>query len=227
MNDDSGHLNIVPGTFVEVRGKPWLVEALVGDDGGMPTLGLSCISDDAQGERLDVLWDAEIARRVLDEDRWANVGVGRPDSAEVLAAHIRAIRWRSATAADRDLLQAPFRAGIRLDAYQLLPLRKALRLPRVNLLIADDVGLGKTIEAGLVARELLLRRRVDFIVIAAPPAMTVQWKDELEAKFGLSFEIIDRERISELRRLRGFSVNPWTTGSRFIVSHRLLTDEMY
>lgn len=118
--------------------------------------------------------DAEIARRVLDEDRWSNVGVGRPDSADVLAAHIRAIRWRSATAADRDLLQAPFRAGIRLDAYQLLPLRKALRLPRVNLLIADDVGLGKTIEAGLVARELLLRRRVDFIVIAAPPAMTVQ-----------------------------------------------------
>ena len=65
-------------------------------------------------------------------------------------------------------LQAPFRAGIRLDAYQLLPLRKALRLPRVNLLIADDVGLGKTVEAGLVARELLLRRRIDFIVIAAP-----------------------------------------------------------
>lgn len=227
MIDRPSHIEVEQGAFVEVRGKPWLVEALLGDDGDLPTLSLSCISDDAQGERLDVLWDAEIAGRVLDEDRWSNVGVGRPDSADVLAAHIRAIRWRSATAADRDLLQAPFRAGIRLDAYQLLPLRKALRLPRVNLLIADDVGLGKTIEAGLVARELLLRRRVDFIVIAAPPAMTVQWKDELEAKFGLSFEIIDRDRISELRRLRGFSINPWTTGSRFIVSHRLLTDETY
>ncbi len=102
-----------------------------------------------------------------------------------------------------------------------------MRLPRVNLLIADDVGLGKTVEAGLVARELLLRRRIDFIVIAAPPAMTIQWKDELEAKFGLSFEIIDRERIGEMRRLRGFSVNPWSTGSRFIISHRLLTDEVY
>ncbi|OJW60005.1 MAG: hypothetical protein BGO65_00265 [Afipia sp. 64-13] len=227
MNDGLAHSNIQLGTFVEVRGKPWLVEALIGEEGDLPTLSLSCISDDAQGEQLDVLWDAEIARKILDEDRWSNVGVGRPDSTDVLAAHIRAVRWRSATAADRDLLQAPFRAGIRLDAYQLLPLRKALRLPRVNLLIADDVGLGKTIEAGLVARELLLRRRVDFIVIAAPPAMTVQWKDELEAKFGLSFEIIDRDRISELRRLRGFSVNPWTTGSRFIVSHRLLTDETY
>jgi hypothetical protein len=57
--------------------------------------------------------------------------------------------------------------------------------------------------------------------------MTTQWKDELEAKFGLSFEIIDRERVGEIRRLRGFSVNPWTTGSRFIISHRLLTDEVY
>jgi len=87
--------------------------------------------------------------------------------------------------------------------------------------------LGKTVEAGLVARELLLRRRIDFIVIAAPPEMTIQWKDELEAKFGLSFEIIDRDRIGEMRRLRGYSVNPWSTGSRFIVSHRLLTDEVY
>ena len=64
------------------------------------------------------------------------------------------------------------------------------------------MGLGKTVEADLAARELLLRRRIDFIVIAAPPAMTIQWKDELEAKFGLSFEIIDAERIGELRRLR-------------------------
>jgi SNF2 family DNA or RNA helicase len=98
---------------------------------------------------------------------------------------------------------------------------------RVNLLIADDVGLGKTVEAGLVARELLLRRRIDYIVISAPAAMTAQWKDELESKFGLTFDIIDRERIHELRRLRGFSVNPWTTGSRFILSHSLLTEEDY
>ena len=227
MTESGGVETIKQGSFVELRGRPWLVEALRGDETDLQTHSLSCISDDALGERLEVLWDAEIGAIVLDEDGWRNVGSGLPDSPEVLAAHLRTIRWRSATAADRDLLQAPFRAGIRLDAYQLLPLRKALRLPRVNLLIADDVGLGKTVEAGLIVRELLLRRRIDFIVIAAPPAMTIQWKDELELKFGLSFEIIDRERIGELRRLRGFSVNPWTTGSRFIISHRLLTDEVY
>ena len=95
MSKSSSRANIQQGTFVEVRGKPWLVEALLGDESGLPTLSLSCISDDAQGEQLEVLWDAEIARRVLDEDRWSNVGVGRPDSADVLSAHIRAIRWRS------------------------------------------------------------------------------------------------------------------------------------
>ena len=90
------------------------------------------------------------------------------DKAEVLAAHLRAIRWRSATAADRDLLQAPFRAGIRLDAYQLLPLRKALRLPRVNLLIADDVGLGKTIEAGMIFSALRLSGLARRVLVVAP-----------------------------------------------------------
>lgn len=215
------------GEFVNVRGRPWLVDGVIEAGEGLHTLSLSCIADDASGEALEVIWDAEVGASVIDDTGWQSVGLGGPDSPEVLAAHVRALRWKSATAADRELLQAPFRAGIRLDAYQLLPLRKALRLPRVNLLIADDVGLGKTIEAGLVTRELLLRKRVDFIVIAAPPSMTIQWKDELEAKFGLSFDIIDRERVSALRRQRGFAVNPWNTGSRFIISHRLLTDETY
>jgi len=220
-------MNIQQGDFVEARGRPWLVEAVDDLEPGLTTIRLSSISDDAQGEQIEVIWDAEVGASILEADSWSRVGRGAPDDPKVLAAHLRAIRWRSATAADRDLLQAPFRAGIRLDAYQLLPLRKALRLPRVNILIADDVGLGKTVEAGLIARELLLRRRIDFIVIAAPPAMTIQWKDELESKFGLSFDIIDRERIGELRRLRGFSVNPWSTGSRFIISHSLLTEEHY
>jgi hypothetical protein len=96
---------IEEGSFVELRGRPWLVEEVRGEANDLQSLNLSCISDvDAQGERLEVLWDAEIGAAALDEDGWRNVGTGLPDRAEVLAAHLRAIRWRSATAADRDLL---------------------------------------------------------------------------------------------------------------------------
>ncbi len=218
---------IETGSFVQVRGRQWIVEPPCIEDGRLRTIRLSCISDDAQGEPLEVLWDAEIDARVLDDDIWSNIASGGTDDVAVFAAFLRTLKWNTATAADRDLFQAPFRAGIRPDSYQLLPLRKALRLPRVNLLIADDVGLGKTIEAGLIVREMLLRRRIDLILVAAPPSMTLQWQDELETKFGLSFQIIDRDRLAEMRRMRGFAVNPWTTGSRFIISHRLLTEETY
>ena len=61
-----------------------------------------------------------------------------------------AVRWRTVAIADRNAVQAPFRAGIDIEDFQLEPLVRALDMPRVNLLIADDVGLGKTIEAGLV-----------------------------------------------------------------------------
>ena len=97
----------------------------------------------------------------------------------------------------------------------------------MNLFIADDVGLGKTIEAGLIARELLLRKKVREIVVSCPPSMLLQWKDELEARFGLVFEILDKDYMKRVRRERGFGVNPWGTHSRFLVSHRLLIDEAY
>ena len=137
------------------------------------------------------------------------------------------MRWNCVTSTDARLLQAPFRAGIRLDPYQLEPLRKALKLPRVNLFIADDVGLGKTIEAGLIARELLLRKKVREIVVSCPASMLLQWQEELANRFGLQFEILDRDYIKDVRRERGFSVNPWTTHSRFLISHSLLIDEAY
>src|SRR6202521_6259316 len=97
------------GAFVELRGRPWLVEETVKGDGEFESLKLSCIADDAQGEQLEVIWDAEIGPKVLGEDNWERIGAGGPDSADVFAAHLRVIRWNSSTAAERDLFQAPFR----------------------------------------------------------------------------------------------------------------------
>jgi superfamily II DNA or RNA helicase len=97
----------------------------------------------------------------------------------------------------------------------------------VNLFIADDVGLGKTVEAGLIVRELLLRQKVRRIVVACPPSVVLQWQDEMEQRFGLTFQVFDREFVTEKRRERGYGVNPWTTHSRFVLSHALLRDPGY
>ncbi len=91
-------MQIQQGAFVEVRGRPWLVEAIDDSQPDLTTLRLSCIADDAQGEQIEVLWDAEVAPKVLDDDSWSRVGRGAPDSPEVLAAHLRTVRWRSASA---------------------------------------------------------------------------------------------------------------------------------
>ncbi len=193
--------------------------------GDFDLVDLACVDDDAQGQLQRVFWQAELDSRVLDDDAWARLGVAGFDDADVFAAYLHTRRWNSVTATDATLFQAPFRAGIRIDAYQLEPLRRALALPRVNLFIADDVGLGKTIEAGLIARELLLRRKITSIVVIAPPSMLPQWHDELEARFGISCVTVDRDYLAKVRRERGYQVNPWTTHSFFLFSNRRLIDE--
>ena len=216
------------GELVRVRSRQWLVEDVVRPArGGSPRVTLACADDDAQGQSLTVFWDYELDRRILADEGWTDLAARGFDSPRAFAAFFHTLRWNCTTATEPNLFQAPFRAGIRIDAYQMEPLRKALRLPRVNLFIADDTGLGKTIEAGLVARELLLRRKVKTIVVAAPPSVLEQWKIELEDRFGLLFEILDRAYVSRMRRERGFGVNPWRAHSRFLVSHNLLIDPAY
>lgn len=217
------------GQIVGVRQRLYLTEQVTppASAGDSALVSLSCIDDDAQGQPLQVLWDQEIDARILSAEDWDSIATRGFDPGERFAAYLNTLKWNCVTSTDPRLLQSPFRAGIRLDSYQLEPLRKALTLPRVNLFIADDVGLGKTIEAGLIARELLIRKKVRDIVVACPPSMLLQWQEELESRFGLQFEILDKDYIQRVRRERGFGVNPWTTHSRFLISHRLLIDEAY
>ena len=217
------------GQIVRVRQRLYLVEGLVARPRPQDStvVELACIEDDAQGQGLDVLWEKELDAAILTGEEWARLAQRGFDPPEYFSAYLNTLRWNCVTSTDASLLQSPFRAGIRLDAYQLEPLRKALRLPRVNLFIADDVGLGKTIEAGLIARELLMRKKVREIIVACPPSMLLQWQEELEQRFGLLFEILDKDFVARIRRERGFGVNPWTTHSRFLISHRLLIDEAY
>lgn len=216
------------GQIVQVRTRRYLVDRVEPARNGAGTrVGLLCLDDDAQGQALDVVWELELEKTILDEETWGSIGKKGFDSPRFFAAYMRTLRWNCVTATDPRLFQAPFRAGIQIDAYQLEPLRKALLLPRVNLFIADDVGLGKTIEAGLIGIELLLRRRVREVVIVCPPSMLSQWQEEMDSRFGLVFEILNRDYVERVRRERGFGVNPWTTYPRMLVSNKLLIDEFY
>ena len=217
------------GQLVHVRSRRWLVEDVQSADepGHSSVVRLACAEDDAQGEEIEVFWDCEIDRRILKQAGWGELAAKGFDTPRRFAAFLHTLRWNCVTATDPNLFQAPFRAGIKLDAYQMEPLRKALRLPRVNLFIADDTGLGKTIEAGLIARELLLRKKVKTIVVSAPSSVLEQWQGEMEERFGLLFQILDRAWFTRMRRERGFGVNPWRTHSRFLISHNLLRDPTY
>lgn len=220
---------LATGQIARVRQRTYLIEQVIKPKRAADStlVRLSCVDDDNQGQPLEVLWEKELDPQVLTGEAWEAIAAKGFDESKLFAAYLNTLKWNCVTSTDPKLFQSPFRAGIKLDAYQLEPLRKALRLPRVNLFIADDVGLGKTIEAGLIARELLLRKKVREIIVSCPPSMLLQWQEELESRFGLTFEILDKDYMKRVRRERGFGVNPWGTHTRFLISQRLLIDEAY
>ena len=215
--------------IVQVRHRQYLVREVVAapDQGQQTLVKLVCLDDDDQGRQLEVLWELELGARVLEPEAQGLGTITQIDSPRHFAAYLHALKWNCVTATDGKLFQSPFRAGIKLMNHQLTPLKKALELPRANLFIADDVGLGKTIEAGLVLGELLLRQRVDWALIVCPASVSLQWRDEMERRFGLHFEIYNRAFVGRRRQERGFGVNPWATHTRFIISYQTLRRPEY
>ncbi|WJK37888.1 DISARM system SNF2-like helicase DrmD [Solwaraspora sp. WMMA2065] len=216
------------GQLVTVRNRRWVAAQVVRGEvasadpqvftGQAPHLvRLVSVEDDARDEELRVVWELEPGRAVHDSTVLPGPGDGFDDPAQ-LDAFLDAVRWGAIASADRTALQAPFRSGVEIEDYQLDPVVRALSMPRTNLLIADDVGLGKTIESGLVMQELMLRHRARTMVIVCPAGLTRQWRDEMRDKFGLEFRIVDSALLRDLRRSRGLYANPWTHYPRLIVS---------
>ena len=218
-----------PGAVVRCRTRRYLVEDVQAppQPGGDTVVSMACMEDDAIGARLTVFQEREIDFEVLGESNWEAVAQRGFDQPKQFAAYLNTLRWNCVTATDAHLFQAPYRAGIDVKAYQLEPLRKALQMPRVGLFIADDVGLGKTIEAGLILREMLLRQRIRRVVISCPPSVLRQWQEEMATRFGLAFTVMDRAYVAKVRQERGFGANPWSTHSRFLISHALLRNSEY
>lgn len=217
-----------PGQLVTVRNRRWVAADVsrghiaTSDPtkftGVAPHLvSLVSIEDDARDEELRVVWELEPGTVVHDTTVLPSPEDGFDEPGQ-LDAFLHAVRWGAIASADKTALQAPFRSGVQIEDYQLDPVVRALSMPRTNLLIADDVGLGKTIEAGLVMQELMLRHRARTMTIVCPAGLTRQWRDEMRDKFGLDFRIVNTELLKQLRRSHGLYVNPWTHYPRLIVS---------
>lgn len=218
------------GQLVRVRDRHWLVAETPLQSALPPDVldaaerepqhlvKLSSVDDDGLDDELIVIWELEQDAQILERATLPTPRADRFDDPERLAAFLDSVRWGAVASADARALQAPFRSGITIEDYQLDPVVRALDMPRVNLLIADDVGLGKTIEAGLVLQEMLLRHRARTVLILCPPALRTKWQREMLDRFGLSFEVIDADRVRRLRRERGVGANPFDHFPRAIVS---------
>ena len=224
------------GMFATVRNRRATITAIEPFDG--PTGRLHLVHLDYKDDQFPrdekLLWELEPASTLLEPTALPTINSTGPMPAEDFDALLRATRWSAATPfidpdgsgpLGRLPLASPFHGAVQVDDFQLVPLLKALRMPRVSLLLADDVGLGKTVEAGLILTELLLRRRIQRVLILTPAALRLQWRDEMWDKFSLQFNLVDRDETHALRRRLGMDANPWRSFSRIITSYHYLRQD--
>ncbi len=163
-----------PGSLVRARGREWIV--LTGSDG--ETLRLRPVSGSEEDQTLIHL--------ALEPEPVADATFPPPEVRQ-RAGHAAALLLRDALVLSLRRGAGPFRSfgqiSVEPRAYQLVPLLMALKLDPVRLLIADDVGIGKTIEAALIARELIDRGEVRRMTVLCPPHLVEQWVSELETRF--------------------------------------------
>jgi len=176
-----------------------------------------------------IIWEREIKPIIFSKIELPNIRPDiNPDNPERYDAFLNAIRWStlnrvyfSSNNKDSNLnyrITSPWYSSIQIEDYQLYPVLKALQMPRVRLLLADDVGLGKTIEAGLILTELINQRRIRRVLIISPASIQIQWQEEMSEKFNLNFKIIDRETAFKIKKELGMDTNPWRTVPRIITS---------
>ncbi len=192
-------MEVSVGIKVAARGLEWDVTE-VSPLGPQQCVRLICRGGDLDGLEWEVLYTAETMSVVHSDPR--------PEEAGSLEA------WRRYHTA-RLLEQIPGVPAppgrVAVEAYQLVPLLRALDMVRPRLLLADGVGLGKTIQAGLIAAELLVRRRTHRILIVCPPGPLLrQWEQEMRIRFGLRFALIaDSAGLRDARRGLELGGNPF------------------
>ncbi len=182
-----------PGSIVSARGREWIV--LPESDG--PRLHLRSLG----GADDDVI----VIHALLEREPPKPATFPLPQASEALrGTQGAALLLRDALLLKLRAGAGPFRALGRINveprAYQLVPLLMALKHEVIRLLIADDVGIGKTIEAGLIARELLDRGEIQRFTVLCPPHLCEQWQEELQRKFNIRAEVVTSGTAERLER---------------------------
>lgn len=198
-----------PGSLVRARGREWIV--LTGSD--VETLRVRPISGSEE--------DQTLIHVALEAEPVTNASFPRPEASQK-AGHDAALLLRDALVLSLRRGAGPFRSfgkiGIEPRAYQLVPLLMALKLDPVRLLIADDVGIGKTIEAALIARELIDRGDIERFAVLCPPHLVDQWVTELETRFHLRPVAVTAGTAARLERDLPPSESIFTTHTHTVVS---------
>lgn len=180
-----------PGSLVRARGREWMV--LTGSEG--ETLRVRPITGSEE--------DHTLIHLPLETEPVSTATFPRP-SPDQRAGHEAALLLRDALLLSLRRGAGPFRSlgqiSVEPRAYQLVPLLMALKLDTVRLLIADDVGIGKTIEAGLIARELLDRGDIERLAVLCPPHLVDQWETELETRFHIHAVAVTAASAPRLER---------------------------
>ena len=187
--------------------------------------------DDLEPQQEKLVWELEPNASCQHSTRLPDFESEDPMGTEDYEAMLRATRWgailpylppNDGSGLGRLPVCSPLMGSVRVEDYQLVPLHKAMAMPRIALLLADDVGLGKTVEAGLIISELISRRRVGRILVLAPASLRDQWQEEMRDKFSLEFEAIDRASTQKLRKEVGIDANPWRVNDRIVTSYHYL-----
>jgi ERCC4-related helicase len=227
-------MNPAIGMLANVRNRRGVISSIEPFDAHEGRLHLVTVEyTDGDGASEDqLIWEREPGAFLVPPSFLPQISSHDPMPHDDFDALVRATRWTAISPfldpdggegpLKRFPIAAPLYGAIQLEEFQLIPLLKALRMPRVSLLIADDVGLGKTIEAGLILSELIIRRRVRRVMILCPASLRGQWQTEMHEKFCLSFDDVDREATHELRKRVGLDANPWRTFQRIVASYYYL-----
>ena len=188
-------LDYLPGNLVRARGREWVVQADTHQGDGGSLLRLRPLGG-ADEDIITLIPELEFEPVTPATFAWPN-----PEQA---GNHAAALLLRDALRLKLRAGGGPFRSfgniAVEPRAYQLVPLLMALRLTTVRLLIADDVGIGKTIEAGLIARELIDRGEVARLAVLCPPHLVEQWQGELQNRFNLQAVALTSASASRIER---------------------------